>query len=562
MSTEKPLDQFTIDTEEQASSMSGNSPIKEKEVVPSSSRVFGKEKSVVIPVDPPGVKFSFRTFFKYTGPGWLMSLAYLDPGNLEADLQAGAFTGYQMLWVLLLAHIFGLLLQVLACRIAAVTGVHLAEHCRARYPRSTATVLWIMAEIAIIGSDIQEVLGTAIAFRVLLNIPLWAGTLITAVDTLTFLTLHLFHGIRVLEAFIFVLILTMMICFFVDMGISAPPAEDIFKGFIPLVASYAVMQMVGLIGAVIMPHNLYLHSALTRSRQIDRSEERNIKQANKYFLIDSTSSLSVSFLINLAVVSAFAHGMFSRQCATLQNGPLACLASPEDWDSSVCSPSDPACQCHTPEGMAGVCSNIGLENAAGALAAVMYSSGVKYIFAVGVLAAGQASTLTGTLAGQYVMEGFMQWQIPMWVRVLITRSIALGPALAFAILQGEITAMNGVNAWLNILQSIQLPFALLPVLHFSMSREVMGRFAIGHVWTSIMWMLACLVIGVNFYLIIETLVPLGWPWYAWAIIGIVAFLYIRLCIACVKSELLSALAKLKSYLRSAKRERAEEVGDA
>mmetsp|Transcript_19290 Transcript_19290/g.16519 ORF Transcript_19290/g.16519 Transcript_19290/m.16519 type:complete len:214 (+) Transcript_19290:110-751(+) len=146
---------------------------------------------VDLPIDPPGVKFSFRTFFKYTGPGWLMSLAYLDPGNLEADLQAGAFTGFQLLWVLLLAHIFGLLLQVLACRIAAVTGVHLAEHCRARYPRSTATILWIMAEIAIIGSDIQEVLGTAIAFRVLLNIPLWAGTLITAVDTLTFLTLHL-----------------------------------------------------------------------------------------------------------------------------------------------------------------------------------------------------------------------------------------------------------------------------------------------------------------------------------------------------------------------------------
>lgn len=241
----------------------------------------GKEKQVEIPIDPPGVKFSFRTFCKYAGPGWLMSLAYLDPGNLEADLQAGAFTGFQLLWVLLLAHIVGLILQILSSRLAAVTGKHLAEHCRARYPKWTATVLWIMTEIAIIGSDIQEVLGTAIAFKVLLNIPLWAGTLITAVDTLTFLTLHLLHGIRVLEAFIFILILTMMACFFIDMAISAPPAVDIFKGFIPMVASYATMQMVGLIGAVIMPHNLYLHSALTGSRKIDRSEERNIQQANK-----------------------------------------------------------------------------------------------------------------------------------------------------------------------------------------------------------------------------------------------------------------------------------------
>ncbi|KAF4673488.1 hypothetical protein FOL46_007097 [Perkinsus olseni] len=528
----------------ESSSESSINNAKPMEIISELPVKNGREKPVDIPIDPPGVKFSLRTFLKYTGPGWLMSLAYLDPGNLEADLQSGAFTGYQMLWVLLLAHIVGLILQVLSCRLAAVTGEHLAEHCRARYARWTARALWVMTEIAIIGSDIQEVLGTAIAFRVLFNIPLWAGTIITAVDTLTFLALHLFHGIRVLEAFIFVLILTMMLCFFIDMGISAPPAVDIFKGFVPMIASYAVMQMVGLIGAVIMPHNLYLHSALTRSRRIDRREERNIKQANKYFLIDSSLSLSVSFVINLAMVSAFAHGMFSVQCATRPHGPLACLVTPEDWDSAVCNPNDAACQCHTPEGIAGVCANIGLENAAGALAAVMYSRAVKYIFAVGVLAAGQASTLTGTLAGQYVMEGFMRWKIPMWLRVIITRSIALGPALAFAILQGEIKAMNGVNAWLNILQSIQLPFALLPVLHFSVSREVLGRFVICPFWTVLMWMLACLVIGVNFYLVIETIVPLGWPWYAWVIIAVVACLYITMCIACVKEDLMAAVRKV------------------
>lgn len=236
---------------------------------------------IAIPIDPPGVKFSIRTFFKYAGPGWLMSLAYLDPGNLEADLQAGAFTGFQLLWVLLLAHIAGLLLQICACRIGAATGESLAENCRRGYSRRVSNILWIMSEIAIIGSDIQEVIGTATAFHVLFGIDMWVGVLITAADTLTFLFIQIFHGMRVMEAFIFILIMTMMGCFFANMAITAPPAVEVAKGFIPNVSSYAVMELVGIVGAVIMPHNLYLHSALVQSRKIDKNNHEFVKQANK-----------------------------------------------------------------------------------------------------------------------------------------------------------------------------------------------------------------------------------------------------------------------------------------
>ncbi|KAF4670729.1 hypothetical protein FOL47_001878 [Perkinsus chesapeaki] len=485
---------------------------------------------VDLPIDPPGVKFSFRTFFKYTGPGWLMSLAYLDPGNLEADLQAGAFTGFQLLWVLFLAHVAGLMLQICACRIGAATGESLAENCRRGYSRKVSNILWIMSEIAIIGSDIQEVVGTATAFHVLFGIDMWIGVLITAADTLTFLFIQIWHGMRVMEAFIFILIMVMMGCFFANMAITSPPAVDVAKGFIPEVSSYAIMQLVGIV---------------VQSRNIDSKNHEMVRQANKYLSIDACSSILISFIINMAVVCSFAYGMFSEHCARKSNGPLACLSSPDDWSVNACDPSDPICQCTTGYGETGICAMVGLENAAEALSSVISSDAMKYIFAVGVLAAGQASTLTGTMAGQYVMEGFMHIKISMWVRVLLTRTIALGPALAIALLESAISGMNGVNAWLNILQSIQLPFALLPLLHYSMSKKVMGDFALNRWWSAFIWMLALIILAINVYLIITTLVPLDWPWYAWAIIGAVAYLYASLCFYCVKEDLYRGMQYIK-----------------
>lgn len=199
-------------------------------------------------VDGPGRgKFSWRLLWAYTGPGWLMSIAYLDPGNLESDLQAGAYTGYQLIWVLLWSTVLGLILQILAARLGIVTGKHLAQVCRENYSPITAKLLWVMTELAIVGSDIQEVIGSAIAFRILFNLPLWAGVLITGADTFTFMLLHAL-GVRKLEAFFAALIGTMGVCFFVDFGFIAPSGEQMARGLLPDVSDYAVVQAVSILG--------------------------------------------------------------------------------------------------------------------------------------------------------------------------------------------------------------------------------------------------------------------------------------------------------------------------
>ena len=234
-----------------------------------------------------------RTLWAYTGPAWLMSLAYLDPGNLESDLQSGAYTNYSILWILFLSTVMGGVLQVLSLRLGVVTGFNLAQTCRREYSNVVSKILWVMTELAIIGSDVQEVVGSAIAFQILFGWPLYVGCLVTACDTFTFLGLHYF-GMRKLEAFIVVLILTMTITFFVNMGAVAPPAGEIFHGwFVPEIPDYAVTQAVGTLGAVIMPHNIYLHSALVQSRKVDRNNKRKVAEANKYNTIDASTSLSL-----------------------------------------------------------------------------------------------------------------------------------------------------------------------------------------------------------------------------------------------------------------------------
>lgn len=483
-----------------------------------------------------------RLFLKYAGPGWLMSLAYLDPGNLEADLQAGAYTGYQLLWILLIAHIIGLFMQILAARLGAVSGKHLAEHCRERYPRSLARVLWIMTEIAIVGADVQEVVGTAIALHVLLGIPMWAGVLITAADTFTFLAVHYFKGARAIEIVIFALILIMMSCFFVNFGVIAPPMGDLFSGFLPVYTrKYATLQAVAITGAVIMPHNIYLHSALVTEKNVDRESVSKIKEANKYFAIDSIIALSVSFVVNLALLASFAAGFFSETCTARQGNDgsrfnLGCLISLDAPDVDVCA--DPlSCACFNSAGTPGFCAKIGLEEAGQALQSLL-GSYAKYIFALGLFAAGQASTLTGTFAGQYVMNGFMRFKLPIWVRTLITRLIALGPALVIAICQAYIPSLGEANEWLNVLQSIQLPFAILPLLHFVQMEDVMGeRFRLKSIWKRItLWSIAMAIIGTNFFLVISQIEPLEPTWYAWTLGGIVAILYATLCFKCIESD--------------------------
>ena len=427
----------------------------------------------------------------------------------------------------------GLLLQVLAARLGVVTGKNLAQMCRLDYPRPVSLVLWVMTEMAIIGSDIQEVIGSAIAIKLLFGIPLWGGCLITGLDTFTFLIIHAF-GVRKLEAFFAALIFTMMVCFFINFGWTRPvwggapwdagsDGGGILLGtLVPTVDDFAVIQAVGILGAVIMPHNIYLHSALVTSRQIDRKSERQIELANKYFTIESGVALFVSFLINAAVVAVFAKGFFNgKECATpgwdsvtgvsgginQSNVNLACYPT----DAGTSAPGDDACHinihtgkpltCTTHLNQPGTCCSIGLQNAGTALSNLLGNS-AKVIWAIGLLAAGQSSTMTGTFAGQFVMEGFLQWKVSPWVRVMITRFIALGPAIAVGIASSASpTATDILNEWLNVLQSIQLPFALLPVLHFTSDPKIMGKFANNRFLKSIGWFLAALVIIINFYLV-------------------------------------------------------------
>lgn len=494
-----------------------------------------------------------RLFFKYAGPGWLMSLAYLDPGNLEADLQGGAYTGYQLLWILLVAHVIGFVMQVFAARLGAVSGRHLAEHCRQQYPKVIANFLWVMTELAIIGADIQEVVGTAIALHVLLGVPMWAGVLITAADTFTFLAVHYFKGVRAIEIMIFALILVMSCCFFVNFGVISPPAADLFSGFLPTnTASYATLQAVAIIGAVIMPHNIYLHSALVTEKGVDRNNIKEVREANYYFMLDSAIALTVSFFVNLALLASFASGFFSPTCAT-QN--LGCLIGLEAPDPDSCSDAA-TCACFNAEGTAGFCSAIGLEEAGWAIQSLL-GSYAKYIFALGLFAAGQASTLTGTFAGQYVMNGFMRFRVPIWMRTLITRLIALGPALIIALFQASIPSLGQASEWLNVLQSVQLPFAILPLLHFVRQESVMGsEFRLKSVLQqALLWSISLAIIGTNFFLVSSHITPLEPGWYVWVLLTLVSLGYLYLCFRCIDSdigELISTWTGKKSDDKDAK----------
>ena len=274
------------------------------------------DERIIVP-DMDGNGFSFRKLWAFTGPGFLMSIAYLDPGNIESDLQSGATADYKLLWVLMWATILGLLMQRLAARLGVVTGQHLAEVCYRQYRKTPRILLWLMIEIAIIGSDMQEVIGTALAIYLLSNktIPLWGGVLITIVDTFTFLGLDK-YGLRKLELFFCILISVMAFSFGYEYVVVAPDQGEVIKGIVVPWCSNCgnkeVLQAVGVIGAVIMPHNLYLHSALVKSRDVDRNDKRRVKEANMYYFIESTVALFVSLIINVFVVAVFAAGLYGK----------------------------------------------------------------------------------------------------------------------------------------------------------------------------------------------------------------------------------------------------------
>ncbi|XP_056887407.1 natural resistance-associated macrophage protein 2-like isoform X4 [Takifugu flavidus] len=445
------------------------------------------EEKVPIPENTSEV-FSFRKLWAFTGPGFLMSIAYLDPGNIESDLQSGAKAGFKLLWVLLGATIIGLLLQRLAARLGVVTGMHLAEVCHRQYPTVPRIILWLMVELAIIGSDMQEVIGCAIAFNLLSagSIPLYAGVLITITDTFVFLFLDK-YGLRKLEAFFGFLITVMAISFGYEYVVVKPNQGELLKGmFLPYCEGCGpneLEQAVGIVGAVIMPHNIYLHSALVKSRDINRNNKKEVKEANKYYFIESSVALFVSFLVNVFVVAVFAQAFYQKtndkvhEFCNITSGPYAHLF-PNNNDTL---------QVDIYKG--------------GVVLGCFFGPAALYIWAIGVLAAGQSSTMTGTYSGQFVMEGFLDLHWSRFSRVLLTRSIAITPTLLVAIFQ-DVQHLTGMNDFLNVLQSMQLPFALIPILTFTSLKSIMNGFENSLVWKISGGIVILVVCAINMYFVV------------------------------------------------------------
>ncbi|PON91062.1 NRAMP-like metal transporter [Trema orientale] len=434
-----------------------------------------REKILIVDLDsveaidsgtvPP---FSWKKLWLFTGPGFLMSIAFLDPGNLEGDLQAGAIAGYSLLWLLMWATIMGLMIQMLSARVGVATGRHLAELCREEYPNWAKWVLWFMAELALIGADIQEVIGSAIAIQILSHgvLPLWAGVIITASDCFIFLFLEN-YGVRKLEAVFAVLIATMALSFAWMFADTKPSGRELFMGLlVPRLGSKTIRQAVGVVGCVIMPHNVFLHSALVQSRNIDPHKKSRVQEALNYYSIESSVALLVSFMINLFVTTVFAKGFYGTKQA----------------------------------------DSIGLVNA-GQYLEEKYGGGllpILYIWGIGLLAAGQSSTITGTYAGQFIMGGFLNLRLKKWMRALITRSFAIIPTIVVAVIFNTSEAsLDILNEWLNVLQSIQIPFALIPLLTLVTKEQVMGVFKIGPVLERVAWTVAALVMLINGYLLLD-----------------------------------------------------------
>jgi len=457
-------------------------------------QTYFSDGRVIVPSDDR-VGFSFRKLWAFTGPGFLMSIAYLDPGNVESDLQSGTVAEYRLLWVLLWATVLGCMMQRLSARLGTVTGLHLAEVCYRQYPSPPRIALWVCTEVAIIGSDMQEVIGTAIAIYLLSNktIPLWGGVLITVVDTFTFLGLDK-YGLRKLEAFFALLIAVMAWSFGYEYVVAAPDQAQVVEGLLlpicPGCGHKELLQAVGVIGAIIMPHNLYLHSALVKSRDIDRTKKKEVREANYYFFIEAAVALFVSFLINVFVVSVFAKGLYNKTNQEIRELCMSVNNSHAD---------------QFPDNNEIVEADI---YKGGVFLGCQYGSAAMFIWAIGVLAAGQSSTMTGTYAGQFAMEGFLNLQWKKWQRVLFTRTIAILPTFLIAFYE-NITDLSGMNDLLNCLMSLMLPFAVIPTITFTSNRKIMGDFVNGFISKLFSVLLSMLVIAVNTYFVISYVIKLN-----------------------------------------------------
>jgi manganese transport protein len=409
-------------------------------------------------------KKGFRKILAFLGPAYLVSVGYMDPGNWATDIAGGSQFGYSLLWVLLMSNLMALLLQSLSARLGIVTQRDLAQASRETYSKSINYVLYFLAEIAIAACDLAEVLGMAIGINLLLDIPLLEGVLITVLDT--FLLLFLINkGIRKMEAFIIVLVAIIGFSFVFEMIFAEPELDKVMYGLIPSIPNSAALYIaIGIIGATVMPHNLYLHSSLVQTRKFDRSTE-GIKQALKYNFIDSTIALNLAFFVNAAILILAA--------ATFYKNGMFEVAE--------------------------------IQDAHQFLEPLLGTKWASVLFAVALIAAGQSSTITGTLAGQIVMEGYLNFRIQPWVRRIITRLIAIVPAVIVITIYGE-----GVTGKLLILSqvilSLQLGFAIIPLIHFVSDKTKMKGFHISKTTQIAAWIIALIIVSLNAKLVYDEIV--------------------------------------------------------
>ena len=409
----------------------------------------------------------FRRMFVFMGPGYMVSVGYMDPGNWATDLAGGASFGYTLLFIIMLSNLMAILLQALAARLGIVTGRDLAQACRAYYPRPINLLLWIACELAIIACDLAEVIGTAIALQLLFNIPLIAGAAIAGLDA--FLLLFLMNsGFRFLEAFIIALLVVIFACFTIQIIAAAPPAGELLKNlFIPspeIVTNPAMLYVaIGIIGATVMPHNLYLHSSIVQTRDYAKTDEGK-RDAIKWAVTDSTIALMLALFVNAAIliVSAVAfHTSGHQDIADI--GQAFKLLSP------------------------------------------LLGLGIgSFLFAIALLASGVNSTVTATLAGQIVMEGFLRLRIPHWVRRLITRGIAIVPVIIITAIYGEKGSGN-LLIFSQVVLSMQLPFAVIPLVQFVSDRKKMGDLAISRGVAILSWIVAAIILVLNFKLLYDSI---------------------------------------------------------
>jgi len=395
----------------------------------------------------------FRKLLSFAGPAYLVSVGYMDPGNWATDLEGGARFGYQLLWVLVMSNAMAVLLQTLSARMGIVTGRDLAQACRENYPKPVAYALWFLCEIAIAACDLAEVLGTAIGLNLLFHIPLFYGVILTGIDTLLFLVIQS-YGIRKIEALILSLVATIGICFAIEMVLAQPIWSEVVTGFIPTLSNESLYVAIGILGATVMPHNLYLHSALVQTRSIETTEEGK-QQACKFNLIDTAIALNAAFFVNAAILILAASVFHSRGIVVTE-----------------------------------------IQQAHNLLAPLLGTTAASMLFAIALLASGQSSTLTGTLAGQIVMEGFLRIRVRPWMRRLITRLIAIVPAVLVIGFKGD-EASYGLLILSQVILSLQLPFAIIPLIQFSSDKTKMGKFA-NKTWVKILaWITAVIIVALN-----------------------------------------------------------------